>query len=291
MKEISCDYEIILHNFLHLDFTQISSCWVTIATAFHKKILTTLGRFSETCSLWTLNLNIKQGKSVMRVLIVEDERKISAYIKRGLEEEGYAVDAAYTGREGLEWAEAVTFDLILLDVMLPEEDGVSVCRQLRQRGCRAPILMLTARDAVEDRVVGLDAGADDYLVKPFALKELLARLRALGRRATDTPKQSVLQLADLRMDLLTRRVSRGNRIIDLTAKEYAILETLLREPERVLTRTQIADHVWNYDVYNQSNVVDVYIRNLRRKIDDNQPLKLIQTLRGAGYRLSVTGED
>ena len=227
----------------------------------------------------------------MRVLIVEDERKISAYIKRGLEEEGYAVDVAFTGREGLDWAAAVVFDLILLDVMLPEVDGVNVCRQLRQRGCRAPILMLTARDAVEDRVVGLDAGADDYLVKPFALKELLARLRALGRRATDTPKQASLQLADLRMDLLTRRVTRGNRTIDLTAKEYAILETLLREPERVLTRTQIAEHVWNYDVYNQSNVVDVYIRNLRRKIDDGQELKLIQTLRGAGYRLSIQGEN
>ncbi|MGQ0605184.1 MAG: response regulator [Anaerolineales bacterium] len=227
----------------------------------------------------------------MRVLIVEDEPKISAYVKRGLEEQGYAVDAAFTGREALHWAETVNFDVIILDLLLPEMDGLAVCRELRRRECQTPILMLTARDAVDDRVTGLDAGADDYLVKPFALKELLARLRALTRRAADAPKSTLLQLADLTLDTLTRRVKRGGKVIDLTAKEYAVLECLLRETGRVLTRTQIAEHVWNYDVYNQSNIVDVYIRNLRRKIDDPCEVKLIHTVRGAGYRLSTESDD
>jgi DNA-binding response OmpR family regulator len=223
----------------------------------------------------------------MHVLIVEDEHKIATYIKRGLEEQGYAVDVAFTGREALDWAETVPFDLIVLDVLLPELDGISVCRTLRKRGLHVPILMLTARDAIDDRVAGLDAGADDYLVKPFALKELLARLRAISRRAADVPKSPTLQIADLSLDTLTHRVRRGDRRIELTAKEYAVLECLMREPDRVLTRTMIADHVWNYDVYNESNVVDVYIRNLRRKIDDNCDLKLIHTVRGVGYRLSA----
>ena len=227
----------------------------------------------------------------MRVLLVEDERKISAYVKRGLEEQGYAVDAAFTGREGLDWVETVNFDVVILDILLPEMDGLTVCRELRKRGCRAPVLMLTARDAIDDRVAGLDAGADDYLVKPFALKELLARLRALTRRAADTPKSPLLQIADLTLDTLTRRVRRGDKLIELTAKEFAVLECLMREPERVLTRTQIAEHVWNYDVYNQSNVVDVYIRNLRRKIDNSFDVKLIQTVRGSGYRLSTESDD
>jgi DNA-binding response OmpR family regulator len=222
----------------------------------------------------------------MRVLLVEDERKISAYVKRGLEEQGYAVDSAYNGRDALDWAESAPYDVILLDILLPELDGLSVCRELRLRGNRTPILILTARDAVDDRVEGLDAGADDYLVKPFALKELLARLRALTRRVADIPKSSILEFAGLTLDTLTHRVRREGKGIELSAKEYAVLECLLREPERVLTRTQIAEHVWNYDVVNQSNVVDVYIRNLRRKIDDPFAYKLIQTVRGAGYRLS-----
>ena len=227
----------------------------------------------------------------MRVLIVEDERKISAYVKRGLEEQGYAVDAAYTGREALDWAAAAPYDVIILDVLLPEMDGFAVCRELRRRDIRTPILMLTARDGVDDRVNGLDAGADDYLIKPFALKELLARLRALARRAADQPKTTELRVADLVMDTATRQVKCGDRLIELTAKEYAVLECLLRESPRVLTRTMIAEHVWNYDVFNQSNVVDVYIRNLRRKIDDGCDLKLIQTVRGAGYRLAVENDE
>ena len=225
----------------------------------------------------------------MRLLIVEDQINVSTYLKRALEEQGYAVDSARNGREALEWAETVPFDLIVLDIMLPEIDGVTVCRRLRRQGNQAAILMLTARDTVDDRVIGLDAGADDYLVKPFDLKELLARLRALARR--QTTKTTVLKIANLTLDPRTRVVMRGNALIKLTAKEYAVLECLLRDPERVLTRTEIAESIWNYDVYNQSNVVDVYIRNLRRKIDAAFDLKLIHTVRGAGYRLSDQGGD
>ncbi len=227
----------------------------------------------------------------MRILVVEDERKISAYVRRGLEEQGYAVDVAFTGPEGLDWAQAAPYDLILLDIMLPEMDGIAVCKELRKLGNRAPILMLTARDAIDDRVTGLDAGADDYLVKPFAMKELLARVRAMTRRATHASKSPVLQVANLTLDTLTHYVRRDGKLIKLTAKEFAVLECLMREPERVLTRTMIAEHVWNYDVYNQSNIVDVYIRNLRRKIDDGYDHKLIHTVRGAGYRISNGSED
>lgn len=227
----------------------------------------------------------------MRVLIVEDERKISAYVKRGLEESGYAVDAAYTGREALDWAESAPYDVIILDILLPEMDGLAVCRELRSQKNRTSILMLTARDSIDDRVAGLDAGADDYLVKPFAIKELLARLRALSRRAGDLPKSPIMEFADLTLDTSTRQVKRQGRTIELAAKEYAVLECLMREPKRVLTRTLIAEHVWNYDTFNQSNVVDVYIRNLRRKIDDGFDVKLIHTVRGAGYRLSLHETD
>jgi two-component system, OmpR family, copper resistance phosphate regulon response regulator CusR len=226
----------------------------------------------------------------MRVLIVEDERKISAYVKRGLKEQGYAADAAFDGQEALDLASAASYDLIVLDILLPGVDGVSVCRQLRKSGLRVPVLMLTARDAVDDRVAGLDAGADDYLVKPFAMKELLARLRALTRRGSESSKSPVLRAGDLSMDTTTHRVRRGSRAIELTAKEYAVLECLLREPDRVFTRTMIAEHVWSYDIYNESNVVDVYIRNLRRKIDEGFDLKLITTVRGTGYRLCAEDE-
>jgi DNA-binding response OmpR family regulator len=226
----------------------------------------------------------------MHVLIVEDDHTISSYIKRGLEEHGYAADVAFTGREALDWVAALQFDIIILDLLLPEMDGLTVSRELRQRGVNTPILMLTARDSVDDRVAGLDAGGDDYLVKPFALKELLARLRAISRRSGEAGKSTVLQVADLRLDILARRVKRGGKLIELTAKEYAVLECLMREPGHVLTRSAIADHVWNYNSFNQSNVVDVYIRNLRRRIDDGSPVKLIHTVRGAGYRLAVENE-
>jgi DNA-binding response OmpR family regulator len=227
----------------------------------------------------------------MRVLLVEDERNIAAYVRRGLEEQGYAVDAAFAGNEALDWISTVRYDLIILDIMLPEMDGYTVCRELRNRGCRTPVLMLTARASVNERVIGLDAGADDYLVKPFALKELFARLRALARRTSEPARTTQLQMDDLVLDTLTRRVQRGGKTLELTPKEYAVLECLMREPERVLTRAEIAEQVWNYDVYNQSNILDVYIRHLRRKIDAPFGIKLIHTVRGAGYRLSTEGSD
>lgn len=226
------------------------------------------------------------GESFVRILLVEDEPKISTYVKRGLEEAGYAVDAVFNGRDALDWAIATAYDLIILDILLPEIDGLTVCRELRSGKNSTPILMLTARDTVDDRVIGLDAGADDYLVKPFAIKELLARVRALARRANEAPKSPLLTLANLTLDPAARRVMRAGKLIDLPAKEFSILEYLLRNADRVLTRTMIAEHIWSYDSYNQSNVVDVYIRNLRRKVDDPFEPKLIHTLRGVGYRLS-----
>ena len=222
----------------------------------------------------------------MRVLIVEDERRIADFISRGLFEQGYAVDVAYDGDEALHWPDVAEFDVVILDVMLPVRDGIEVCRTLRERGLRTPILMLTARDAVEDRVRGLDSGADDYLVKPFAFAELLARLRALTRREP-VALGTVLRVSDLILDTTTREASRQGMSLELTSKEYALLEYLMRYPNQVLTRTMIAEHVWNYDFDNATNVIDVHIRNLRRKIDDPFPTKLIQTVRGAGYRISA----
>jgi heavy metal response regulator len=222
----------------------------------------------------------------MRILVVEDERRIAAFIKQGLEEENYAVDVAYDGIEALDWASAVDYDLILLDVLLPHKDGIEVCRELRAQGSGVPILMLTARDAIEDRVRGLDSGADDYLVKPFAFQELLARMRALLRRGSET-KTTRLQVGDLILDTLTRQASRSGRIIELSAREYALLEFLMRHPGQVLSRTQIVDHVWDYDFNTASNVVDVYIGYLRRKVDAGFERKLIGTVRGAGYKIEA----
>ena len=220
----------------------------------------------------------------MRVLLVEDEPRIADFIRRGLSEQGYAVDLASDGEEALDWPAVADFDLLIVDVMLPIRDGFEVCRTLRQRGMRTPILMLTAKDAIEDRVWGLDSGADDYLVKPFAFAELLARLRALVRRQPAV-HGTRLQISELVLDTATREVRRGGEAIALTTKEYVILEYLMRHPNQVLTRTMIAEHVWNYDFDNASNVIDVHIRNLRRKIDDPFRTKLIQTVRGAGYRI------
>jgi DNA-binding response OmpR family regulator len=227
----------------------------------------------------------------MHVLVVEDEPTIAFYIKRGLEEGGYAVDLVANGTEALEWIQGAPFDLIVLDVMLPGMSGLELCRIVRGSGVITPILMLTARDTIDDRVSGLDSGADDYLVKPFAIKELLARLRALSRRGQEAPRSPLLQCADLELDTTTQRVRRSGKTIKLTAKEYAVLECLIRAPGRVLTRTMIAEQVWSYDADTQSNVVDVYIRNLRRRIDDPFQQKLIHTVRGSGYRLSVEVDD
>lgn len=225
----------------------------------------------------------------MRLLIVEDERQIAAFLERGLKEEGYAVDVVHTGHDALDWAVAVEYDAIVLDVLLPGRDGFSVCRELRARGAKTPVLMLTARDAVDDRVNGLDSGADDYLVKPFAFKELLARLRAVTRRQGDS-RTTDLHVADLTLDTLTHTAQRGEHRIELTTKEYNLLEFLMRHPNRVLSRTQIAEHVWNLDFVAESNVVDVYIRYLRRKIDDEAGVKLIKTVRGSGYLISDEAE-
>ncbi len=224
----------------------------------------------------------------MRILVVEDEAGIANFIRQGLTEAGYAVDLAWNGREGLEFALAAEYDVLVLDIMLPGMDGLELLRELRGRGHKTPTLMLTARDTVDDRVAGLDAGADDYLVKPFAFPELLARVRALMRRP---PLQTgtVLEVADLQMDTAKREVRRGDRLIELSPREYAVLEYLMRHPDQVLTRTQIGEHVWNFDFYNESNVVDVYIGYLRRKIDKGEPLSLFHTVRGVGYRMSIEG--
>lgn len=227
----------------------------------------------------------------MRVLVVEDEPKIAAFVQRGLQEELYVVDVARDGEVALEMVVVAEYDVIVLDILLPKRDGVSVCRELRQVGIKTPVLMLTAKDTVDDRVVGLDSGADDYLVKPFAFKELLARIRALLRRPP-TMQSDVLQVADLVLDKVKHRVLRGERTIDLSPKEYSLIELLMRYRGQVLTRTMIAEHIWDYDFYSESNIVDVYVRNLRRKLDDSFQLKLIHTVRGVGYRLAETeGED
>jgi DNA-binding response OmpR family regulator len=201
-------------------------------------------------------------------------------------EEAYAVDVAFDGEEGEYLGEISPYDLIILDIMMPRKDGIQVCRELRSRRINTPILMLTAKDAVEDRVKGLDAGADDYMVKPFAFNELLARVRALLRRE-GMFKSPELSIGDLVLNTLTRQVQRGQEIVDLTTKEYAILEFFMRHPNIVVTRTMLEEHVWNYDFDSMSNLVDVYIRRLRRKIDGEKEDSLIQTVRGAGYRMKT----
>jgi two-component system OmpR family response regulator len=220
----------------------------------------------------------------MRVLVVEDDVKMAALLRRGLTEEGLSADVARTGDDALWMAEATEYDAIVLDVMLPGTDGFEVCRRLRESGRWSPVLMLTARDAVEDRVAGLDAGADDYLTKPFSFAELLARLRALARRAPPE-RPSVLEAGDLRLDPATREVRRGDQEIKLSAKEFALLETFMRRPGQVLSRFQLLEHCWDYGYENRSNVVDVYVRYLREKIDRPFGRQTLETVRGAGYRL------
>jgi two-component system OmpR family response regulator len=220
----------------------------------------------------------------MRVLIVEDEPKMAALLRRGLAAEGMAVDIAGDGEDALPRAEATAYDAIVLDVMLPGIDGFEVCRRLRDTGVWAPVLMLTARDAVRDRVAGLDAGADDYLTKPFSYAEFLARLRALVRRG-DSERPVVLEVGDLRLDPATRQVWRGASEIALSAKEFAVLETFMRRPGQVLSRFDLLEHAWDYEYENRSNVVDAYVRLLRKKIDKPFGTTSIETVRGAGYRL------
>jgi two-component system OmpR family response regulator len=225
----------------------------------------------------------------MRILVVEDDVKMAALIRRGLVEEGLAADIASTGDDALWMGAATEYDAIVLDVMLPGTDGFEVCRRLREAGTWSPVLMLTARDAVEDRVAGLDAGADDYLTKPFSFAELLARLRALARRpALERP--AILEIGDLRLDPATRQVWRGDAEIQLSAKEFALLETFMRRPGQVLSRYQLLEHCWDYGYENRSNVVDVYVRYLREKIDRPFRRTSIETVRGAGYRMRRDSE-
>jgi two-component system, OmpR family, response regulator len=224
----------------------------------------------------------------MRALVVEDELKMAALLRRGLVEEGYAADVARTGEDAVVMASAAPYDAIVLDVMLGGLDGFAVCRQLRERGVWTPILMLTARDGVLDRVAGLDSGADDYLTKPFSFAELLARLRALTRRGV-AERPTVLEVGSLRLDPATREVWRGGVQVELSAKEFALLETFMRRPGQVLSRLDLLDHAWDYAYVNRSNVVDVYVRYLRDKIDRPFGLSSIETVRGAGYRLRRDG--
>ena len=223
----------------------------------------------------------------MKILLVEDEARLATAVRRVLDEEGYATDWAADGADGLSRAENNEYDVLVLDVMLPFYDGYEIARRLRSDGSTVPILMLTARDGIQDRVRGLDSGADDYLVKPFALAELLARVRALSRRARmgSASEAPLLEVGDLVLDLRSREARRGTRRIELTAREFALLETLMRHPAQVMTRSQLLDSVWSYDAVTESNIVDIYIHYLRNKVDKGFDKKLLRTVRGMGYAI------
>lgn len=225
---------------------------------------------------------VNQKGLLMRILVVEDEKKVASFIRQGLGEEGYAVDVATDGEEGLAMAMDQVHDLIILDIGLPKMDGLQVLQELRRRKVATPVLLLTVRATIEDKVLGLDSGADDYLSKPFAFQELVARVRALLRRRTEGGP-AVLQFSDLTLDPTRHTVLRGGKKIDLTAKEFALLDYFMRNPGRVLTRTMIVEHVWDYDFDTGTNVVDVYVNYLRKKIDSDRETKLIHTIRGVGY--------
>lgn len=220
----------------------------------------------------------------MTILVVEDEYKITRFIQRGLEMEHYTVDVAYDGEEALNKLGVNDYDLIILDLMLPKKDGIEVCKEIRDRKIDSPIIMLTARDTIEDRVKGLDQGADDYVVKPFAFGELLARIRALLRREK-TVKRSVLQISDLVLDPATHEVTRAGSSVPLTSKEYRLLDYFMRRPGQVCTRTMIGEHIWGYNFIDNSNVIDVSVSNLRKKVDGGAPLQLIKTVRNVGYKI------
>jgi len=220
----------------------------------------------------------------LRLLVIEDEKSLLKIIAKRLKEEGYSVDAVTNGRDGENYIYSTDYDCIILDIMIPIVDGLTLLRRIRTKKIPTPVLLLTARDSIEDRVVGLDTGADDYLIKPFSFDELLARVRALLRRQKEK-RDIVLSVGDLKLDTVTREVKRGDSSIELTSKEYSILEYFLKNKNRVLTKSQIAEHVWNYDFEYNSNIVEVYIRYLRRKIDEGIENKLIHTIRGGGYVL------
>lgn len=220
----------------------------------------------------------------MRILVIEDEKKIADFIKRGLKEEGYAIDTSYDGENGFFLAKTNDYDLILLDLMIPKIDGLTLCKKIKAEKISTPVIMLTAKSAIKDKVAGLDSGADDYLTKPFAFEELLARIRAVLRKK-DVKSLTKLQVDDLILDLVTHKVTRGGREIELTAKEYALLEYLMSNAGAVVTRTMISEHVWDIDFDTFTNVIDVYVNYLRNKIDAGFSKKLIQTVRGRGYIL------
>jgi two-component system OmpR family response regulator len=224
----------------------------------------------------------------MRLLVVEDDVKMAALVRRGLAEEGAAVDVARNGEDALWMAAATPYDALVLDVMLPGIDGIETCRRLRAEGVWAPVLLLTARDSVEDRVAGLDGGADDYLTKPFSFAELSARLRALARRG-QRERPAVLEAGDLRLDPAAREAWRGTARIELSTKEFALLEAFMRRPGEVLSRLELLEHAWDFNYENRSNVIDVYVRYLRRKVDKPFGVDSIETVRGAGYRLRADG--
>jgi DNA-binding response OmpR family regulator len=220
----------------------------------------------------------------VKVLIVEDEKKIASFVRKGLEAQGFVVEVGANGDEGFLLATTRPYDVAILDIMLPGRDGLSILRNLRERKIPLPIILLTARSELNERLEGLNLGADDYLTKPFHIEELIARIHAITRRAVGK-SQSILSVADLKINLLTREVSRGGRRIELTTREFSLLEQLMRSPGRVLTRVEICERVWNYHFDPGTNLVDVYIQRIRKKVDEESPLKLIETIRGVGYRL------
>ncbi|KKQ43434.1 MAG: Response regulator receiver domain protein (CheY-like) [Microgenomates group bacterium GW2011_GWC1_37_8] len=221
----------------------------------------------------------------MRILVVEDERRLAAIIKKGLTEEGFAVDAAYDGEEGQYLAESEEYDLIVLDIMLPKVDGLTICKELRAKNIKIPVLMLTAKSEVEDKIKGLDSGADDYMTKPFSFLELRSRIHALIRRSKQEASPT-LAISDLELDPIKHKVMRSGKLIKLTPKEFAVLELLLRHKDEVVTRTMVIEHVWDYNFEGMSNIVDVFVASLRRKVDKDSYVKLIHTIHGVGYKVS-----
>ena len=226
----------------------------------------------------------------MKVLLIEDDRKILSFVKKGLKEQGFVVDACENGDDGYDLASGQAYDVIVLDIMLPGRDGLSILRGLRAEKITAPVILLTARSALQERVEGLNLGADDYLSKPFYMEELLARIHAVTRRTTGD-QMSLMQVAHLTVNLITREVRLGKEKVELTVREFSLLELLMRSPGRVFTRTQILEHVWGYDFDPQTNVVDVYVRRLRSKVDVMPDAPLIETVRGVGYRMIKPGEE
>ncbi len=221
----------------------------------------------------------------MKILVIEDEKKIASFVRKGLEAQGFIVDVCHHGDEGFDLATSRPYDAVVLDIMLPGKDGLSILRSIRDRGMALPVILLTARGELNERLEGLNLGADDYLTKPFYIEELIARLHAVARRSSGRT-QSLITAADLTMDLIKHTVARAGRPIDLTAREFALLEYLLRSPGRVLTRPQICEQVWSYQFDPGTNLVDVYIQRLRKKVDSDAPVKLIETIRGVGYRIN-----